>query len=101
MSPERSCPDSGVGDVDSHWHVSPDFYSHAHHILYLISIAIVVALSYYAASKIGFVFTPPHQAISTFWPPNAVLLAALLLVPRREWWIVILAVLPAHFFVQL
>ena len=101
MSPERTCPDSGISEVNSHWHVSPDFSARANHLLYIGCVAIIVAISYYVASKVGFVFTPPHEAISTFWPPNAVLLAALLLVPRRVWWIVILAVLPSHFFIQL
>jgi signal transduction histidine kinase len=101
MSRERSSPDSGIRGVNPHWHISPDFYASVSHLLHVGFIAILVAVGYYAASKIGFVFTPPHRATSTFWPPNAVLLAALLLVSRRLWWIVILAVLPAHFLIQL
>src|SRR5262249_5076929 len=100
MSPETP-PDSGITGVAPHWRASPDFYAAVGHFFHASSVAIIVALSYYAASKIGFVFTPAHQVISTFWPPNAVLLATLLLVPTRVWWIVMLAVLPAHFLIQL
>jgi two-component system sensor histidine kinase UhpB len=63
--------------------------------------AVVVAISYYLGTKIGFAFTPEQQPISTFWPPNAALLAALLLAPRRRWWVLLLAVLPAHLLSQL
>jgi len=64
-------------------------------------IALVVAISYYAGSKIGFLLTPPYSPISTFWPPNAILLGVLLLTPPRIWWVLVLAVLPAHLFIQL
>jgi transcriptional regulator with GAF, ATPase, and Fis domain len=64
-------------------------------------IALVVAIIYYAGSKIGFLLTPPYSPISTFWPPNAVLLGILLLTPLRIWWVLVLAVLPAHLFIQL
>jgi transcriptional regulator with GAF, ATPase, and Fis domain len=64
-------------------------------------IALVVAIIYYAGSKIGFLLTPPYSPISTFWPPNAILLGILLLTPLRIWWVLVLAVLPAHLFIQL
>ena len=64
-------------------------------------IALVVAVSYYLGSQIGFLLTPANTPISTFWPPNAILLAALLLTPARVWWVLVLAVLPAHLLVQL
>ncbi len=64
-------------------------------------IALVVAISYYAGSKIGLLLTPPYSPISTFWPPNAILLGVLLLTPPRIWWVLVLAVLPAHLFIQL
>jgi signal transduction histidine kinase len=66
-----------------------------------VRIALLVAISYYAGAKIGFLFKPAEMPISTFWPPNAILLAALLLTPRRMWWALILAVLPAHLLVEL
>jgi signal transduction histidine kinase len=65
------------------------------------AIVLLVAIGYYVATKIGFAFTPAERPISTFWPPNALLLATLLLAPRRIWWILLLAVLPAHLMVQL
>jgi len=64
-------------------------------------IALVVSIGYYLGSQIGFLLTPASTPIATFWPPNAILLAALLLTPRRVWWVLALAVLPAHLFVQL
>ena len=64
-------------------------------------IALVVAIIYYAGSKIGFLLTPSYSPISTFWPPNAILLGILLLTPLRIWWVLVLAVLPAHLFIQL
>jgi signal transduction histidine kinase len=45
--------------------------------------------------------TPNGQPNSTFWPANAILLAAFLLVPRHAWWKLVLAVLPAHLLGQL
>jgi signal transduction histidine kinase len=63
-------------------------------------IALVAAIGYYLGSRIGFFFTPPNSPISTFWPPNAILLATFLLTPRRVWWVLVLMVLPAHFLIQ-
>ncbi|HEV7511655.1 MAG TPA: MASE1 domain-containing protein [Candidatus Acidoferrum sp.] len=65
------------------------------------ALLLLVAIVYYVATKVGFAFTPAERPISTFWPPNALLLATLLLAPRRMWWIFLLAVLPAHLLVQL
>lgn len=64
-------------------------------------IALLVAAGYYVGSQIGFFFTPPHTPLSILWPPNAILLAALLLTPRRIWWVLVLAVFPVHFLIQL
>src|SRR5580693_3859143 len=64
-------------------------------------ITLLVAIGYYAGTKIGFMFTPPQTPTATFWPPNAILLAALLLTPVRIWWALLLAVLPAHLLAQL
>src|SRR4051812_29395129 len=66
-----------------------------------MSPALLVGFSYYIGTLIGFAWTPIGQPISTFWPPNAILLAALLLTPRRTWWTFFLAVFPAHMFAQL
>ena len=64
-------------------------------------IALLVAIGYYVGSQIGFFFTPSHTPLSILWPPNAILLAALLLTPRRIWWVLVLAVFPVHFLIQL
>lgn len=64
-------------------------------------IALIVAIAYYSGTKLGFALTPASEPIAAFWPPNAILLAALLLAPRRIWWILLLTVLPAHLVVQL
>ena len=68
---------------------------------YSAAIGLLVALGYYVGSQIGFLLTPAGTPISTFWPPNAILLAAFLLTPSRIWWVLALAVFPAHLFVQL
>jgi two-component system sensor histidine kinase UhpB len=65
------------------------------------AIGLLVALGYYAGSQIGFLLTPSGTPIAVFWPPNAILLAALLLTPPRIWWVLVLAVFPAHLLIQL
>ena len=63
--------------------------------------ALLVASSYYLGTRIGFAWTPSGQPNSTFWPANAILLAAFLLAPQRIWWALLLGVLPAHMIAQL
>jgi PAS domain S-box-containing protein len=63
--------------------------------------ALAVSLAYYFGARIGFALTLHPHPVSTLWPPNAILLAALLLTPIRTWWIVLLAALPAHLIVEL
>ena len=70
-------------------------------VLRTLGSAALVGISYYLGTRIGFALTPSGQPNSTFWPPNAILLAALLLAPRRIWWALLLAVLPAHMIAQL
>jgi len=64
-------------------------------------IALLVATSYYVGSQIGFFFTPHDTPLSSLWPPNAILLAAFLLTPQRIWPVLVLAVFPVHFLIQL
>ena len=64
-------------------------------------IGLVVAFGYYVGCQVGFLLKPSGSPIATFWPPNAILLAALLLAPRRIWWLLLVAVLPAHLLAQL
>src|SRR5215472_14370497 len=78
-----------------------EFSTPAEQILRTVGFAILVGIGYYIGTGIGFAFTPKGQPNSTFWPPNAILLAALLLAPRKIWWTFFLAVLPAHMLAQL
>jgi signal transduction histidine kinase len=64
-------------------------------------VVLLVGISYYVGTRIGFAWTPAGRPNSTFWPPNAILLAALLLVRRKEWWTLLLAVFAAHMIAQL
>src|SRR5579872_281433 len=63
--------------------------------------SLLVGSSYYIATRLGFAWTPSGQPNSTFWPANAILLAAFLLAPRRIWWTLLLAVWTAHMIAQL
>jgi signal transduction histidine kinase len=63
--------------------------------------ALLVAAGYYFAARVGFIFTLQPYPISTLWPPNALLLAALALTPTRAWWWLLAAALPAHLLVEL
>ena len=73
----------------------------AKRILRSVRPALLVGIGYYAGTRIGFAWTPIGQPNSTFWPANAILLAALLLARGRTWWTLLLAVLPAHMIAQL
>ena len=63
--------------------------------------ALLVGIAYYLGAKIGFALTFQSYAVSTLWPPNSILFAALLLSPPRTWWTFLLAAFPAHLLVQL
>ena len=63
--------------------------------------ALAVAIGYYLAARLGFAFTLQPHPISTLWPPNALLMAALLLAPARWWWVLLGAALPAHLLAEL
>src|SRR6516225_2677544 len=62
--------------------------------------ALLVAMSYYAGSELGFFLKPTHTTIATFWPPSAILLAAFLLAPTQMWWVFLLTLLPVHLLAQ-
>jgi len=63
--------------------------------------ALLVAIGYYLAARLGFALTLQPHPISTLWPPNALLLSALLLSPVRAWWWLLAAALPAHLLAEL
>src|SRR5690349_16251128 len=66
-----------------------------------VLIVFSVGVAYYLGAIVGFALTFSTHAVSTLWPPNAVLLAWLLLTPRKRWWLVLLGVFPVHMIVQL
>ena len=67
----------------------------------LLVLGLIAGGAYYVGALIGFALTFPDDAVSTLWPPNAILLAGLLLTPTRRWCAILLGVFPAHFAVQL
>jgi len=56
-----------------------------------VTFAVITGIVFYLGTRVGFALTPNGQPNSAFWPPNAILLAALLLSPRKVWWILIVA----------
>ena len=71
------------------------------HILRPALVALSVSAAYFVGAKVGFALTFQPHPVSTLWPPNSILFAALLLSPVRWWWFLLLAVFPAHFLSQL
>ncbi|MQA92428.1 MAG: GAF domain-containing protein [Gemmatimonas sp.] len=63
--------------------------------------ALLLAATYYAWAKLGFLLTFQPQAVSTLWLPNAIMLGAFAITPVRSWWLFLLAVLPVHFALEL
>ncbi len=63
--------------------------------------ALSVGAAYYIGAKIGFALTFQPHPVSTLWPPNSILFAALILSKPRSWWFLLLAAFPAHLLVQL
>jgi len=65
-----------------------------------VTFAVITGIAFYLGTRVGFALTPNGQPNSAFWPPNAILLAALLLSPRTVWWILVVAMVPPHFAAQ-
>ncbi len=63
--------------------------------------ALALSAGYLVGVEIGFAFTSEPAAVSLFWPPNAIVLAALLLAPKRSWVWLLAAILPVHVYSQL
>jgi len=83
------------------WEGTRDSSVSARRVMRIVGSALLVGIGYYVGTRVGFYLTPHGQPNSTFWPPNAILLAGLLLAHRRVWWVFVLAVLPAHLLAQL
>jgi len=62
---------------------------------------LLVAGGYYVGGRIGLALTPHGAAVSTLWPPNAILMGALLQSSTRTWPLLLAAVLPAHLVAEL
>ncbi len=75
----------------------PDDSPRPIHVAYA---AIAVAIGYYIGAILGVALTPTQHAVSTLWPPNAILLGALLLAPESAWPMLIAATFPAHVLVE-
>jgi two-component system, LuxR family, sensor kinase FixL len=65
-----------------------------------VRMALLVGLAYFVGARVGLALTFQSHAVSTLWPPNAILLAAFLLVPARSWWLLLLAAFPVHMAVE-
>src|SRR5262249_7468315 len=69
--------------------------------LRLTAYALLLFGGYFGGARLGFALTFQPHPVSTLWPPNSILMAALLLAPTRWWGILLLAALPAHVAVEL
>src|SRR5687767_9177691 len=63
--------------------------------------ALLVSIAYYVGAKLGLALTFHPHPVSTLWPPNSILFAALLLSPVRWWWFLLAAAFPAHILSEL
>jgi PAS domain S-box-containing protein len=65
-------------------------------LLRVLGPATLVAIAYYAGCLAGFALRFPDSGISFFWPPTAVLTAALMLVRPHSWPSLMVGALLAH-----
>jgi signal transduction histidine kinase len=63
--------------------------------------ALLVAAAYSLGAWLGFALRLPGASLPAFWPPNALVLAALLLTARSHWWLWLLAVAPVQLAVSI
>jgi signal transduction histidine kinase/membrane protein implicated in regulation of membrane protease activity len=61
-----------------------------------LTVAAVVAVGYYFGALVGFALRFPSSGISFFWPPTAVLTAALLLSPPGTWAALLVGAFAGH-----
>jgi signal transduction histidine kinase len=87
--------------VDTAERTRNSFMRNYAHVLRPAFAALLVSVAYYVGAKIGFELTFQPHPVSTLWPPNSILFAALLLSPRRWWWFVLLAAFPAHLLAEI
>jgi two-component system, LuxR family, sensor kinase FixL len=53
-------------------------------------------IGYVGGVALGMALTFDPVPVSTLWPPNAIVLAALLLSPVRRWWLLLAVLFPVH-----
>lgn len=78
-----------------------DLMTRYRHVIRPVFAALLLSIAYYAGAKVGFALTFQPHPVSTLWPPNSIVFAALLLLPVRQWWLVILGALPGHLAAQM
>ena len=66
-----------------------------------IRLALLVGVAYYIGARVGFALVMSPTPVSTLWPPNAILLAAMLLTPPARWSMVVVAAFIAHLLSEL
>lgn len=66
-----------------------------------LRIAVVVAVAYYVAARIGMSFTFEPIPHAVLWPPNAILFGCLVLIPPRRWWVALAGAAVGHFAAEL
>ena len=63
--------------------------------------AVLTSIGYFFGARLGFALTFQDHPVSTLWPPNSILMAALLLTPYRWWWFILLTLFPTHLIIEL
>jgi PAS domain S-box-containing protein len=66
-----------------------------------LAFAALTGAAYFLGAKFGLMLTFAPSPVSTLWPPNAILLAALIIAPTSVWPKILAAVLPAHLIAEL
>jgi len=63
--------------------------------------ALLVGFTFYLGCKLGLALATPTDKIATFFPANAIVLAALLLTEQRRWWAYLLVMVLADITISM
>jgi diguanylate cyclase (GGDEF)-like protein/PAS domain S-box-containing protein len=63
--------------------------------------ALLVGFAFYLGCKLGLALATPTDKIATFFPANAIVLAALLLTDQRRWWAYLLVMVLADISISM
>jgi diguanylate cyclase (GGDEF)-like protein/PAS domain S-box-containing protein len=63
--------------------------------------ALLVGFAFYLGCKLGLALATPTDKIATFFPANAIVLAALLLTDQRRWWAYLLVMVLADIAISM